>query len=494
MKQSLVNQDLSRALYRAEQVRELDRIAIQEYSISGLTLMTRAGQDTFKLLQDLWPQAQSIIVFCGSGNNAGDGYIVAHEALLAGLQISVIRLESEDNLSADAVSAYQTYIKSSGKVFDYHLDIDILADVIVDGLLGTGLSRPLTGVYAQAVATINRSHCPVLALDIPSGVHADTGCVMASAVKADHTLSFIGLKQGMFTGQAVDYCGQIHFSSLDCPEQIYQRISNNVKTVITQAMLPRSCYTHKGNNGHVLLIGGDQGYSGAIRLSAEAAARSGAGLISIATHAVHADFLNLNRPELMCHGVASDQQLLPLLKRANVCAIGPGLGQSQWAATLFATALAADKIMVVDADALNLLAKNPCYYQQWVLTPHPGEAARLLGCTVAKIQQDRFQAALDLQQTFGGIVLLKGAGTLITDGKMIYVATSGNPGMASAGMGDLLTGIIAALIAQGSSLIEATTMAVDIHGKAGDQAATEGERGLLASDLLTPIRQLINKP
>lgn len=486
------SQNLPNTLYRAEQVRELDRIAIQDYGIPSLTLMTRAAQAAFDLLQKFCPQAHSIVVFCGSGNNAGDGYILAQLALLANMQVKVISLTPRDKLSGDALLAYQAYLLASGKVIDFYARITIDADVIVDALLGTGLNRPLAKNYDQAVAAINLSHCPVLSLDIPSGLQANTGWVMNKAVKADHTLTFIGLKQGMFTSQAADYCGQIYYASLACPDQIFEQVNTPVETITCKPLPVRQRCAHKGNHGHVLLIGGDIAYTGAIRLAAVAAARSGAGLISIATRSIHANLLNINQPEFMCHGTESTQQLRPLLARAKVIAIGPGLGQSMWAETLLINALATGKPMVVDADALNLLADKPQSSEQWVLTPHPGEAARLLDCSISEIEQDRFLAVSTLQRTFGGVVILKGAGTLITDGQKTFVATSGNPGMASAGMGDLLTGIIAALLAQDCSLIEGAVMAVDIHGKAGDRAAKAGERGLLASDLLHPIRQLVN--
>ncbi len=492
MQNKYIRQDLPTALYSAEQVRGLDLVAIREHGISGLTLMTRAGQDAFSLVHKLWPDAASLVVFCGSGNNAGDGYIVAGEALLASKQVSVFTLSPVENLQGDAFSAHQNYLKLGGRVIDYHRELEIDADVIVDALFGTGLSRALTGNYADAVDLINQSHSPVMSLDIPSGLHADSGCVLGSAVKADSTITFIGLKKGLFTGQAADYCGAIYFSSLAVPDEIYQTINSNIKRIASVTIPKRQRCSHKGSYGHVLVVGGEQGYGGAVRMAAEAAARSGAGLVSIATRSAHAGFIAILRPEIMCHGVESDTELEPLLSRSSVCAIGPGLGKSQWAKALFAATLTAQKNMVVDADALNLLAEKPVYYGRWVLTPHPGEAARLLQCSVADIQQSRFKAVVELQQKFGGVVVLKGAGTLIADGQTITVSNTGNPGMASGGMGDLLTGIIAALIGQGWSLFDAATTAVYIHGKAADKAAVDGERGLLATDLLIHVRQLLN--
>ncbi len=242
------------------------------------------------------------------------------------------------------------------------------------------------------------------------------------------------------------------------------------------------------------MIGGDHGFSGAARLAAEAAARSGAGLVSIATHPGHAEFLNVTRPELMCRGVANLQDLQPLLDRASVIALGPGLGQSEWSHLLYSAALGSGLPLVVDADGLNLLAGRPEHRTDWILTPHPGEAARLLQTTTRDIEVDRFRSVAELQRRHGGVAVLKGAGTLIHDGDgPIQVCRAGNPGMASGGMGDVLTGIIAGLVAQGLTPIDAARFGVQWHATAGDRAATQnGERGLLAGDLLDALAAVAN--
>jgi NAD(P)H-hydrate epimerase len=255
----------------------------------------------------------------------------------------------------------------------------------------------------------------------------------------------------------------------------------------------RSRIAHKGDCGRVLLVGGDEGYSGAIRLAGEAALRSGAGLVTVATRAVHAPFLNHGRPELMVRAVETPAQLLPLLAPADVCVIGPGLGQHPWGRALFEACLAADTPLVVDADGLNVLAQQPQQRADWVLTPHPGEAARLLGCDTATIAADRFAAVTALQQRYGGVWVLKGAGSLVADARGIAVSTTGNPGMASGGMGDVLAGMIGGLWGQGLSAAHATALAVYVHGEAADDLAQQlGERGLLASDLLPAIRRCLN--
>lgn len=268
-------------------------------------------------------------------------------------------------------------------------------------------------------------------------------------------------------------------------------------TPLTDDMLrawlpPRARASHKGDYGHVLVVGGDHGMVGAVRLAGEAAARTGSGLVSIATRAAHAAVSAAVRPELMCHGVECARDLRVLLQRASVVAIGPGLGQSAWAHDMLAAVLQMRLPRVVDADALNLLAQESMQCDHWVLTPHPGEAARLLDMTTKQVQADRLQAAQALQQRYGGVCVLKGAGTLVCTSESISICEVGNPGMASGGMGDVLTGIIAGLLAQGLSLVDAACAGVYIHAKAGDRAAQEGERGLLASDVMPHLRKLVN--
>ncbi|PHS73833.1 MAG: NAD(P)H-hydrate dehydratase [Cycloclasticus sp.] len=262
---------------------------------------------------------------------------------------------------------------------------------------------------------------------------------------------------------------------------------------LKKALSPRQKNAHKGDFGHALLIGGNQGYSGAIRLSASAALRIGSGLVSVATREEHAALITMSQPELMCHGVNTASELKRLINRSTVLAIGPGLGQTKWSYKVFETALESPLPIVVDADGLNLLAKEPRVNNNWILTPHPAEAARLLTCTTAEIQANRIQATIRLQKQYGGVVVLKGAGSLIYDGQQLAICNAGNPGMASAGMGDVLTGAIAGLMAQGFSLMDATKFGVLIHATAGDRAAKKGERGLMASDLMQYIRDVVNE-
>lgn len=485
-------------LYRASQVRELDRIAIEDMGIPGLCLMERAGTAAFQLLQTCWPKARRVMVLCGVGNNGGDGYVLARLAYLAGYDVTVLQVGDVAKLTHDARTVFEAMTKI-GLIVQVFTDKKLsMADVVVDALFGTGLDRAITGEWKEVIEALNRCGCPILSMDIPSGLHADTGTVLGVAVQASVTISFIGLKQGLFTGQGPRYCGHVYFDSLNVPAPLYKRVKATVQrlddAVLKTAFPKRSRTDHKGTFGHVLVIGGDHGMTGALQLAAEAATRVGAGKVSVATRKVHAALIHLRRPEIMSHGVETIEELLPLLHLATVVAIGPGLGQSIWARAMLDAVKNSTKQTVIDADALNLVAQLPFRFVNGVLTPHPGEAARLLGLSTAEVQADRFAAIQTIQLRFGGACVLKGAGSLIIDSEgKISVCTEGNPGMACGGMGDVLTGVIAGLLAQGFSLADAARVGTYLHSKAGDRAALEGgERGLVASDLFPWLRYYAN--
>ena len=494
--------ELPYALYRAEQVREMDRIAIQTYGIPGEELMERAGQAAFALLRERWPDARRLLVVCGPGNNGGDGYVVARLALERGLDALLVQLGHTARIRGEAAIHRQRYLDvGGGEILDAGWPVD--ADVIVDAIFGTGLERPVSGHWADAIRRIDQANRPVLALDLPSGLHADTGAVLGVAVRAAATISFIGLKQGLFTGNAPDYVGEVFYHALEVPARLF---ASQVHAARRQdwkrqrGILPKRRRTaHKGDFGHVLVIGGNHGMGGAARLAGEAALRGGAGLVSLATRAGHAASVVAARPELMARGIDDASDLAPMLARASVLVLGPGLGDDEWAHALFDAAIAAGKPGVLDADGLNRLAglATPPDLAGWVLTPHPGEAARLLGTTTREIQTDRFAALRALQARYpGATVVLKGAGSLVSAaaGKPPSVCTVGNPGMASGGMGDVLGGVIAALLAQHLPADEAAVAGVCAHGEAADRAAAEhGERGLLASDLYPRLRRLLNE-
>ncbi|MEN8175520.1 MAG: NAD(P)H-hydrate dehydratase [Pseudomonadota bacterium] len=487
------------ALYRADQVRAFDRITISEYGIAGAELMERAGTAAFARIRALWPDARHLTVLCGPGNNGGDGFVVARRAHEAGLSVRVVQVGDAGRLRGDALLHAEAY-RATGCPWEMEARLPADTQLLVDALLGTGLDRPVTGAWEGAIRELNAHPAPVFSLDIPSGLNADTGARMGIAVEADATLSFIALKQGMFTAEGPACCGQVLFDALDVPARIYARERPAVRRLDWQKLgpllPPRSRSAHKGQFGHVLVVGGNRGFGGAALLAAQAAARCGAGLVSLATRPEHVSAFIAACPELMVRGVDSAEDLEPLLERATVVAVGPGLGQGAWARELWDRVLASDLPQVLDADALNLLCARPRTRDDWVLTPHPGEAARLLGASVAQVQQDRFAALQGLQQRYGGVIVLKGAGTLVGEGngRAPGVCSQGNPGMASGGMGDLLTGMIAAFIAQGQGPGDAAETAVCLHAAAADRAAVNGERGLLASDVLGGIRPLLGSP
>ena len=496
--------EVSRWVYRPEGVREIDRIAIEEQGIPGYELMQRAGQAACTAIIGRYPAARRWLVLCGAGNNAGDGYVIARLASARGCIVHVVSLTETSKLVGDAARAAHDFLAAGGTTRSWQANSPLpAADIVIDALLGTGLARPLDGAYRDVVMQIPRLHCPVVAIDIPTGLSGSTGHVLGVAVRAALTVTFVGLKQGMFLADGPEYCGEIVFDALGIQPVPAGRVMPSLRIFTPEdfeQLMPRRARTgHKGSYGHVLVIGGNTGMAGAARLAGEAALRSGAGLVSVATRAANVEAIIEGRPELMCKGVESDAELAVLVKRATIIAVGPGLGQDDWAQRMFHAALAAGKPLVIDADALNLLAAVPERRNNWILTPHPGEAGRLLNLTAADIQADRLGSLDKLTTKYGGCVLLKGHGTLIgADGNSTppWLIRGGNPGMATAGMGDVLTGVTAAVCAQslaGPSTVDTMVAAAAwLHACAGDRAAKAGERGLLASDLFAELRACLN--
>lgn len=492
----MANDPREQALYTATQVRLIDQVAISRLHIPGPDLMRRAARAAYALLRRRWPQARRLLVLAGGGNNGGDAFEVASLALHDGLAVEVLALTAAS--TGDAAVMRAGVLAAGGAIRVVVPDGNLPeADVCVDGLFGSGLARDVDGVARGLIEQVNASGVPVLALDVPSGLDADRGMPRAVAMRAAATICFVGWKRGLFTAQGAEYCGARELASLDIPQAAYEEFApaaSLLDEAIFSALPRRRAHANKGDCGHVLVVGGDHGFGGAVQICASAALRSGAGLVSVATHATHVGAINAGLPEAMALGVEEDAELEMLLARASVIALGPGLGQSDWSHHLFAAALAAGKPGVVDADALNLLAQAPRELGlRCVITPHPGEAARLLGCGVQEVQADRFESAKALARRFNAMAVLKGSGSLIAapDGR-IAVCGWGNPGMASGGMGDLLTGVIAALLAQGLDAWNAACVAVAAHARAGDLAAAGGERGLIASDLLPHLRALLN--
>lgn len=486
-------------LYRAAQVRDLDRRAIEAHGMPGAALMRRAGEAAYRLLCLRWPRARKIAVVCGPGNNGGDGYVIARLALADGRTPVLLHL-GEAPTAGDAAAMRQACEVSGLKSMTFDATQLSGCDAIVDALLGTGLEREVSGPWRAAIEAINNAGAPILAIDIPSGLSADTGRVMGAAVHAQATISFIGLKAGLFTAEGSGHAGVVFFDDLGVPPAIYKDIAPAACRITVDnlrgLLAPRARGAHKSSFGHALVVGGDRGMPGAVRLAGEAALRTGAGLVTLATHTAHAAEVNAMRPELIVYGVTGPADLAPLLARVRVVAIGPGLQRNGWGGRLFSAALEAQRPMVVDADGLHWLTQEPVCRQDWILTPHPGEAASLLGMSAEAVQADRFAAARAIANKFGGVCVLKGAGTIVCSAgeEISDLCDAGNPGMASAGMGDVLTGVIAALLAQGLAPRDAARLGVWLHARAGDEAAERGgEIGLVASDLFAPLRDLVNR-
>lgn len=460
-------------------------------------LMARAGLAAWRLLLERWPQAQRVGIACGPGNNGGDGYVLAGLARASGRHVFVVRLDDTVKPGA-AQRAAEAYVQAGGEVATFHADGALpSADVWVDALFGIGLHRALDGAAADLVLALNQD-APTLALDVPSGVDADTGDDHGLSVRAAVTLAFIAGKPGLFTGRGRVASGEVVVDPLGLADHVFDDLEAAALLACPEALagwfVPRARDAHKGRFGHVLCIGGDDGYGGAIALCAEAAHRVGAGLVSVATRAGHVAALLSRRPESMVRAVDAPEALAPLLSRCSVVAIGPGLGAGEWGAALFDAALAAGKPMVVDADALRRV--HPFQLPPHsVVTPHPGEAARMiLAGDIAALERDRFLGANATAAYCGASAVLKGAGTVVADvGLAPVIIDAGNPGMAAGGMGDVLTGAIAGLIAQGMTSREAAVCGALLHAAAGDAAAREGgERGLLPSDLFPHLRRLVN--
>lgn len=487
---------LPAGLYTAEQVRALDRCAIERFDIPGYELMTRAGHAALDALRRHWPDARTLCVFCGPGNNGGDGYVLARVARAQGLRVHVVALADPAGLAGDARRAHAEFAAAGGACEDWHPHLVRLADVIVDAVFGTGLTRPVDGHAAEVLAAINGAGRPVLALDIPSGLHADTGHVLGIAVRAQVTVTFIGRKLGFYVGAGPDHAGRLVYDDLGVPPAVLGSVPATRhlldESIVAAALPARARGSHKGRHGHVVIVGGAAGMGGATRLAGEAALRTGAGLVTVAAHPSSVAAL-AGRPELMSIALTSPADLERAIDRATVLAVGPGLGQSPWSMELLAAVLSSGKPVVVDADALNLLAHAPQSRDDWCLTPHPGEASRLLGSTTDAVQADRLGAVVELQRRYGGSVVLKGAGSLVqTEREGGWVCDRGNPGMATAGMGDVLTGVVAGIAAQCGDLSLAARAGVFVHAEAGDRAAASGERGLLAGDVIDRLRACVN--
>ncbi|WP_167335191.1 bifunctional ADP-dependent NAD(P)H-hydrate dehydratase/NAD(P)H-hydrate epimerase [Pectobacterium fontis] len=493
--------ELPDAVFHAEWVRREEARAANESGLSLWELMQRAGEAAFQVARQCYPSARRWRVLAGHGNNGGDGYVVASLALAAGIDVDVIACTSDKSLPDEARLARLRWLEQGGQVHDIHVqDMETAwpdgIELIVDGLLGTGLSAAPRASYAALITQANAYPAPIVSLDIPSGLQAETGACAGVAIGAAQTVTFIALKPGLLTGRAREQVGKLHYHSLGLQTWLDDQTAPIRRLTVAQLstwLLPRTAGQHKGDNGRLLVVGGNAGLGGAVVMAADAALHSGAGLVRVLTHKQYQSAFLTARPELMVQELTADT-LRQGLEWADVVVIGPGLGQDDWGKSALRLAENCNKPMLWDADALNLLAINPHKRQNRVLTPHPGEAARLLNCRVADIESDRLLAATRLVKRYGGVVVLKGAGTVIANERgETAIADVGNPGMATGGMGDVLSGIVGGLLAQKLSLYDAACAGCVVHGAAADWLATRrGTRGMLATDLLPVLFRYVN--
>ena len=499
-------QDLPENLYKVESVVKLEQIAINQYAIAGYELMKRAGKAVYQVLESNYSHDNKILVLCGAGNNAGDGYVVAKLASENGFDVRLISLIDPLTLTNEASFAYQDWL-DVGKISEPDLACIEQADIIVDALLGTGLTRDVSGNWAEWISAVNQSSSSVVAIDVPSGLIADTGSIAGVAIKANTTVCFIGLKQGMFTAQGKDLCGEVIFNDLDLHEQVYNEVAADARLLkaVDYSLLPkRSASSNKGNFGHVLIVAGNTGMPGAAILAARAALRTGAGLVTIITVAENLSAICSAVPEAMvkCCDAESISGVLTekMIESITHIAIGMGLAQDDWSLSLLRYCIALNKPILLDADALNLITQHRLRIDSpMVITPHPGEAARLLSdrttFTSADVQRDRFCVIRQLHDMFAVsgacTVILKGSGTLIFDGKAVKVCSLGSAAMAAPGMGDVLSGIVIALMAQGIKIPDAAELAVCIHASAAEKKSGNRTRGLLASDIIDVLTEFV---
>lgn len=483
-------------VYRTQELRMLEAAALRDNPHLGL--MERAGLAAAAFAREhLLADRRSVLVIAGPGNNGGDGFVLARHLKQWWYRVEVLFIGEATRLSGDARAAYDAWIAAGGTMINRLPEAAV--DLVVDALFGIGLTRTVDGRQAELIHWINRQCAPVLALDIPSGLSADSGQVLGCAVRATHTVSFIALKPGLLTLDGPDYVGQWHLADLGLAVEALQPPMGHLlgSDQLDGILGRRPRNSHKGSFGSLGIVGGASGMTGAVLLAGRAALQLGAGRIYLGL--LHKDLaVDPSQPELMLRHADETVEMLHL----NCLVVGPGLGQSPPARAAVARALERDVALVLDADALNLIAahdalKDVCRARRMatLMTPHPAEAARLLGTSTAAVQADRITTALELSRRYRAAVALKGAGTIIAtpDGQWA-INTTGNPGLASAGMGDVLSGICGALLAQGAGACSGLRAAVYLHGHAADVCAGNlgGWIGMTASEVTAAARAALN--
>ncbi len=505
-------------LASAEEMRELDRRTIEEFGLPGELLMEAAARGVFNYLEREYAHVDDALIFCGKGNNGGDGFAIGRLLLNRGAEVTAILLGKKKDVKGDAKLNLDRFLKSGGELLEVEREseLDDLLErmsgsgLVVDAIFGTGLSSAVTGVAARAIALINavslECGMPVIAVDIPSGVNGSTGEVRGDAVRADATVTFGLAKVGHYTYPGAHYVGELEVVDIGIPSSFCEQIRTFAVSDETALSLiqPRPADSHKGGNGHAVIFAGSPGKTGAAALTGLAALRAGAGLVTLAVPASLNDIFEAKVTEVMTEpipdeasrkfGKKSIAAAKKILAGKDAIALGPGIGMGDETDAFVKEILLAARVpLVLDADGLTSLSRQPGLLKKikapLILTPHPGEMSRLCGIKTANLQSDRLGLAKKFATQWGAIVALKGARTVIAhpDGSA-FINLSGNSGMAAAGMGDALTGIIAGLLAQHYDPLDAAALGVYIHGKAGDLAAEKmGGVGIIASDLIRRI-------
>ncbi|OGW50366.1 MAG: hypothetical protein A2078_12860 [Nitrospirae bacterium GWC2_57_9] len=505
----------------AQEMKNIDRRAIRQFGIPGPVLMENAAAGIMVEMERFFDGlgGSRVAIVCGKGNNGGDGLALARRLSIRGVPVRVALLAPFSAVEGEAKVNLSILRK---------MDVDIVqnasqetlaailswCDIVVDALLGVGLSSPLKGLYARAVDMINASGSPVVAVDIPTGIDADTGAVMGRAVKADLTVTMALLKRGLLLHPGADFVGAVRVVDIGIPAEVVDQ-EKIAASFLTRGsawglLQPRAADAHKGTFGHLLVVAGSLGKAGAAVMAARSALRSGAGLVSVATPNSQVAIVQQQIVEAMCIpsaesidgtlGIGAETELLKQASRMTACAIGPGLSTHYETVTTVRNMVQHMSLpLVIDADGLNALAGSLDLLKKLkapvVLTPHPGEMARLLGVSTADVQKDRIDVASGFAAKYKVTVVLKGAGTVVAspDGS-IFINSTGNPGMATGGTGDVLTGMIGSFLAQGYTAPQAACLGVYLHGFAGDIVAREkGEPGMIAGDLIEKIPQAIKE-
>ena len=469
-------------------------VAIEQAELArGAPLMERAGRACADLIRQLYPELKKCFIAAGSGNNGGDAWVCARHLAQAGVELfSYVDSEPRSPMAHEAWQACREFpLKEQSRTEPISGEVEL----IVDGLLGSGLQGEPRGEACDLIQAMNAASVPIVAIDLPSGISGDGDFSAKVDVCATHTLSYLALKPGLFTPRGFARCGQVWFCALGAADELYREHAPAYHLAISPPCLTRAPDVHKGSFGQVWVVGGQgvqegDSMAGASLLCARASLRMGCGLARIFTHSDHVNSLPAALPDCIYADALAD---FPNLSKHVVVVLGSGLGQSSWSRQVFAKTIALSTAMVIDADGLNVLAEDKTWRTQLidkttVLTPHPREAARLLAVDSQTIQHDRHAAVMELAKQYQSIVVLKGRGSLISDGQTVHLCPFGNPAMAVAGMGDVLAGMIGSLLAQGVPPLSAAAQAVALHALTGDELFHRFRWGLIASDLCEALR------